>query len=166
MASLNSMNESQLSEHFSKHESFYRNSLNNLHVVLRKAILKYQAIYEGLTIIYRCTALPLIEMEDDLLVTLFDQIVGLIIQQAPEKSKLFLNVICEDEDIFIMKKGLKDNYSIKIFATISSLENWYGINERILSDCDAILYKLKGNLTFKTVDNNSILFTLSIPVNY
>jgi hypothetical protein len=138
-------------------------SLNN---VLKESLKKVQARVDHLQLIIRCETLPQIKAEHGEMVKLFDGLLGMILNSAPQISKLFLYVDCEEVSDHAREmnsqEGLK-RYVIKFHTNVSTHDNWKLVNSQALATCRQILSNYHGTLAVNEISRTGCLFSFSLP---
>src|SRR5215217_5441997 len=75
----------------------YSDGLLDLNTVLKKSLKKAQSEVDNLQLIVRCESLPYVKADHDEMVSLFDDLLGMILNHPPQTSRLFLYVDCEED---------------------------------------------------------------------
>jgi K+-sensing histidine kinase KdpD len=132
----------------------------SLNDVFKESLKKAQAQVDNLQLIIRCENLPLIKADEEEMVKLFDDLLGMILNHAPNGSKLFLYVDCEEN---INEPKEEKHYLIKFHTNITTHENWKLVNSQALVNCRLILSRHNGTLVVNDVSNTGCLFSFSLP---
>jgi len=140
--------------------------LLSLNAILQESLKKAQTQVDKAQLIVRCESLPAIKADHDEIVQLFDDLIGMILNQPPNTTRLFLYVDCEEENRdFIdmtLKEGFK-SYLIKFHTNITTHEHWKLVNSQTLINCRQILSRHNGNLVVNDVSSTGCLFSVSLP---
>jgi hypothetical protein len=144
----------------------YPDSFVSLNSVLKGSLKKVQARVDHMQLIIRCETLPQIKAEHGEIVKLFDGLLGMILNLAPQTSKLFLYVDCEEvsdpASEMNSSEGLK-RYVIRFHANVSTHDNWKLVNSQALANCRQILSNYHGTLAVNEISRTGCLFSFSLP---
>lgn len=144
----------------------YPDSFVSLNNVLKESLKKAQTGVNHLQLITRCEALPKVKAEYGEIMKFFDGLLGMILNSAPQTSKLFLYVDCEEALINKMEmdteEGMK-RYIIKFHTNISTHDNWKLVNSQTLASCKQILSNYNGTLAVNEISRTGCLFSFSLP---
>jgi light-regulated signal transduction histidine kinase (bacteriophytochrome) len=144
----------------------YLPTLLSLNDVLRESLKKVQAKVDNLQLIVRCENLPQIKTSSGDLPTLFDDLLGMILNHPPTSSKLFLYIDCEEETTDLIDMPLEEGfkrYIIKFFTNVHTHENWKLVNSQTLVNCRQILSNHNGTLVVNDISSTGCLFSVTLP---
>jgi len=151
---------------YSTLEKNYPTDLLSLNDILQESLKKAQAQVDKAQLIVRCESLPLIKADHDEIVTLFDDLIGMILNQPPNTTRLFLYIDCEESNSDVidmtMATGFK-KYTIKFHTNITTHEHWKLVNSQTLINCKQILSKHNGNLVVNDISSTGCVFSVSLP---
>lgn len=137
-----------------------------LNEVLHESLRKAQMQIDKVKLIVRCEALPLVTAEHDEMVTLFDELLEMILNHPPDATRLFLYINCEEDNSDIIDMTLEDGvkrYCIKFHTNITAHDNWRLVNSKGLIHCRQILSRHNGNLAVNDIGNTGCLFSVLLP---
>lgn len=140
--------------------------LLSLNEMLQESLKKAQTQVDKAQLIVRCESLPFIQADHDEMVRLLDDLIGMILNQPPNTSRLFLYVDCEETDTDLIDMTIKEGfkkYLIKFHTNITTHENWKLVNSQALMNCRQILSRHNGNLVVNDVSSTGCLFSVSLP---
>lgn len=147
-------------------EKTFLPGLLSLNEILQESLKKAQAQVDKAQLIVRCENLPLIKADHDEIVKLFDGLIGTILNQPPNATRLFLYVDCDEERSDIIDMTLNEGYKkylIKFHTNITTHEHWKLVNNQALVDCKQILSRHNGNLVVNDVSSTGCLFSVLLP---
>lgn len=140
--------------------------LLSLNEILQESLKKAQAQVDKSQLIVRCESLPMVKADHDEMVKLFDDLIGMILNQPPNTTRLFLYVDCEENRSDIIDMTLSKEYRrylIKFHTNITTHEHWKLVNSQTLVNCKQILSRHNGNLVVNDVSSTGCLFSVSLP---
>jgi len=144
----------------------YPDSFVSLNSVLKESLKKVQGRVDHLQLIIRSETLPHIKADHGDMIKLFDGLLGMILNSAPQTSKLFLYVDCEEVSDpargMNLQEGLK-RYVIKFHTNVSTHDNWKLVNSQALAICRHILSNYHGTLVVNEISKTGCLFSFSLP---
>jgi light-regulated signal transduction histidine kinase (bacteriophytochrome) len=144
----------------------YPEDLLDLNMVLKECLKKAQAGVDDLQLIIRCESLPRIRAVYDEMVKLFENLLGTILNHAPETSRLFLYVDCEEDSNDVIDMTLEEGfkrYTIKFHTNVTTNDSWKLVNSQALINCRQILSNHNGNLAVNEISKTGCLFSVSLP---
>ena len=138
----------------------------SLNEVLQISLKKAQAQVDKARLIVRCETLPRIKADQDEMVKLFHELLGMILNSGQGNQRLFLYIDCEEDtsDVIDMnlEPGLK-HYFIKFHTNIVAHDNWKLVNSQSLISCRQILSRHNGNLAVNDISSSGCLFSVWLP---
>lgn len=140
--------------------------LLSLNDVLQESLKKAQFQVDKAQLIVRCESLPQVKTDHDEMVKLFDGLLGMILNQPPNTSRLFLYVDCEEDTGDVIDRTVKEEfkkYIIKFHTNITTHEHWKLVNSQTVTNCRQILSRHNGNLAVNDISNTGCLFSVSLP---
>ena len=153
------------SKNYNTLEKKHAPGLLSLSSILQESLKKAQVQVDKTQLIVRCETLPIIKADHDEIVTLFNDLIGMILNQPPNTTRLFLYVDCEaDSDAVDM--ALNEDfkrYTIKFYTNITTHEHWKLMNSQTLINCKQILSRHNGNLVVNDISSTGCLFSVSLP---
>lgn len=151
---------------YSTPEKKYLDGFLSLNEVLQISLKKAQVQVEKSKLIVRSETLPSINSDLDEMVKLFDGLLGMILNSAPENARLFLYIDCEEDtsDVVDMTidRGLR-RYFIKFHTNVIAHDSWKLVNSQALITCRQILSRHSGNLAVNDVSSSGCLFSVWLP---
>lgn len=147
-------------------KNFLPSGLLSLNEILQESLKKAQTQVDKAQLIIRCESLPLIKADHDEIVRLCDDLIGMILNQPPNTTRLFLYVDCEEDRSDVIDMTLNEGnkrYIIKFHTNITTHQHWRLVNSQTLINCRQILSKYNGNLVVNDVSSTGCLFSVSLP---
>jgi hypothetical protein len=151
---------------YSTLEKNYLSGLLALNDVLQESLKKAQNQVDKAQLIVRCENLPRIKADRDEMVKLFDGLLGTILNDPSNTSRLFLYVDCEEDSSDIIDMTIQEGfkrYAVKFHTNITTHDNWKLVNNQVLIHCRQILLRHNGNLVVNDISSTGCLFSVLLP---
>jgi len=123
---------------------------------------------EGKSFILRSEKLPHVNGKKETLHLLFGEVISMIINHPPPKSKLFLYITCKEAtpDAEVIDMRLANDiklFQIDFHTNITSDEQWTALYKAKLTECSVLLRQHGSSFTFFPICNTGCLFSISLP---
>jgi hypothetical protein len=125
-------------------------------------------IVEGKNFILRSEKLPHVKGEKATFHHLFGEVISMIINHPPPKSKLFLYITCKETipDAEVIDMQLANDvklFQIDFHTNITSDEHWTDLYKAKLAECSVLLRQHGSSFSFFPICNTGCLFSISLP---
>jgi hypothetical protein len=147
-------------------EVLCKDDLVDLNRLVQQVFEEHQQHVAQMQTIVRCDALPLVQGKVQPLLVLFRSLVGLILDNPPAKSKLFIYVKCERIDTDIIDMTLPEGFGpflVSFYTNCNRSPEWEKENNNTLVLCQQLGAEVKGTLTFPSAQSAGCLFALNLP---
>jgi hypothetical protein len=132
-----------------------------LNDIFKEVMKKYHTIRQSPNLIVRCENLPVVEGINNILLKIFANLIGIIINSFDQPSKLFLYIDCKEETTNKTKQ-----YTIKFNANIPAREHWLEKHQAVLTGCEKKLSVYGGCLTVNYGGVPGCLFSIMLPAKF
>ena len=140
----------------------YRKESFSLHSIINDSIRKLQAHHPGTSMVLRCEVLPEAYGNRQELTEFFERLIGLIMAQPPNGSRLLLHIDCEHAT-FESNPARHQGISLKIHTNITTDDHWKLVNSQVLAQCKMIVNNHNGSLQVNQITGTGCLFSVSLP---
>lgn len=116
--------------------------------------------------IVRCDRMPLVPGHVQLYVLLFRKMLGLILDNPPRNSKLFIYVKCYRSASDIIDLTLPQGFAeheIGFYTNSNITPEWEKVNNDTLASCRQLIRESNGSLRWQTAPGAGCLFTVTLP---
>lgn len=116
--------------------------------------------------IIRCDALPLVQGRSPEVLSLFRELITLILGHPPRNSKLFIYLKCEHKATDIIDMTVPEGYAeheLCFYTNSNITPEWEQSNNDTLARCQQLTRESKGFLNWQTAPGAGCLFMIHLP---
>lgn len=144
----------------------FSNNLIDLNAVLNKAMQGFVVEREKRRLNIRYDNLPLVLADSQPILTLFNDLLDMLVKHPPIDGNLFLYIKCEASPSEIMDLTLEKgftHFNIQFFTNITINENWQNLYQQKLLDISNIAASYKGSFYLNNSLHAGCVFSLTLP---
>ncbi len=133
----------------------------DLNAVFARVLKPYQTSGRNQQVIVRCDHLPLFTGDEEVLESVFSELVKMILVQY-SKEKRFLHILCQEEKI---SPGAETavRYQVQMLTNLVTDSKWKALYGERLIALQAILNGFEARLHVHDLTTSGCLFSISLP---
>ena len=133
----------------------------NLNEILRQSLRPYLAEGRNKDIIVRCSDMPYIMGDPELIREVCNDLVRMIMQ-FPGGSQRFLHIKCEEQLPVSRQLPPVSTFRVEFHTNLSTDNNWKQYNKETLQACQEKLLTCKAILNVHEISSAGCLFSISL----
>ena len=133
----------------------------NLNEMIRQALKPFMTTGRNIDIIVRCSDMPFIKGDPELVREVCNDLVRMIILY-PGGSKRFLHIKCEEQVPLSRQRQHVSNFIIEFHTNLSTNKDWKLFNHETILSCQQKLLTSGANLAVHEILTAGRLFSISL----
>ena len=133
----------------------------NLNEMIRQALRPFITAGRHIDIIVRCTDMPFIKGDPDLIREVCHDLVRMIMIY-PGSSKRFLHIKCEEQLPISRQRQHMSNFIIEFHTNLNTDTHWKQLNHETIISCQQKLLTCRANLAVHEILTTGRLFSISL----
>ena len=133
----------------------------NLNEMIRQALKPYMAAGRNIDIIVRCSDMPFIKGDPELIREVCTDMVRMIMLY-PGSSRRFLHIKCEEQVPLSRQRQHVSNFIIDFHTNLTTDTNWNQLNHETILSCQQKLLTFGANLAVHEILTAGRLFSISL----